>query len=103
MPGAGWQQGATQAIAPAESKWRERLGYADRGRVQAITEDLLVPLGYQEPARGVRLLMPLARVDVALRSLIPDALERRRRPKTPAARYSTVQALTEAAAEGARQ
>lgn len=100
MPSAGWQAQAAQAIAPVTSKWRARLSAADRVRVQAIACDLLAPYGYDAPSESVRRLMPLARAEVRLRSLIPSALAQVRRPKTPEARYRAVRQLMQSAADG---
>ena len=93
VPSATWQAQAAQAIAPAESKWRKRLGALDRVRVQAITESQLDQFGYDSPSRPTRMLAPFARAEVRLRRVIPRALERRRAPRTPEERYRAVQAL----------
>jgi hypothetical protein len=97
MRGANWQEGARQEIRPAVSNWREKLGYADRVRVQAYTRELLGPFGYPPPSAAVRALTPLARAETTLRYAIPRAFERQRRPKTPEKRYRAVQALMNSA------
>jgi sulfotransferase family protein len=100
MPAATWQAQAARAIAPVESKWRAKLGPADRVRVQAIVRDLLAPYGYAPPSKAVRRLMPLASAEVRVRALVPSAVARARRPKTPEARYRAVRALMQSAADG---
>jgi hypothetical protein len=100
MPSASWQAQAAQPIAPVASKWRAKLKPADRVRVQAIARDLLAPYGYAEPTMLVRCLMPPARAEVRVRSLVPSAVVRLRRPKTPEARYRAVHALMQSAADG---
>lgn len=100
MPAAGWQAGAAQAVAPVAAKWRARLRPADRVRVQAIVRDLLAPYGYAAPSRAVTRVMPLARAEVAVRSLPAGALARIRRPRTAEARYRAVRALMQSAADG---
>jgi hypothetical protein len=100
MPSAGWQAKAAQAIRPEPSKWRTRLGAADRVRVQAVVSDLLAPYGYAGPSPAVRRVMPLARAEVRLRSLVPALKARARRPATPEARYRAVRALMQSAADG---
>jgi hypothetical protein len=100
MPAASWQAQAAQPIAQVTSKWHSKLGRADRVRVQAVVSDLLAPYGYPEPVAAVRRLMPIARAEVRLRSLVPVALAQARRPKTPEARYRAVRALMQSARDG---
>jgi LPS sulfotransferase NodH len=100
MPSASWQARAAQPIGPTPTKWHAKLKPADRVRVQAIIRDLLAPYGYAEPRKAVRALMPVARAEVRLRSLVPAAAARARRPKTPEERYRAVRALMQSAADG---
>jgi hypothetical protein len=88
MPSATWQAEAAKAIAPAKSKWRAKLGAADRLRVQAVASDLLAPYGYAAASKFV------------LRLLLPSVKARVQRPKTPEARYRAVRSLMQSAADG---
>jgi hypothetical protein len=100
MPSASWQAQAAQAIAPVTSKWRAKLGAADRVRVQAIVSELLAPYGYSGPSKSVRRLMPLARAEVRVRSLPSSVKARVERPTTPEDRYRAVRSLMQSAADG---
>jgi LPS sulfotransferase NodH len=100
MPSAAWQAQAAHAIAPVVSKWRSKLGPADRVRVQAIVQEILAPYGYPAPSTLVRTLIPLARAEVRLRGVVPATVAKLRRPKTPEARYRAVRALMQSAADG---
>lgn len=100
VPSATWQVQAAQPIAPATSKWRAKLGAADRVRVQAVVSELLAPYGYAAPSKSVRRLMPLARAEIRVRSLLPSLRARWQRPTTPEARYRAVRSLMQSAADG---